>query len=87
MLIKHDGKYYQDGTRITAAEYAAILEEIRIEAAWVENICAGTAAIEDVPAARREEIQQRVTERRLQEEDDPELADAEALSIIVGGAL
>lgn len=85
MLIEHNGNYYQDGTQITAAEYAAALEEIKVKAAWVDKICTGSAVIEDVPEEWQEEIRGRAAERQA-EDTDPDLTDAEALAIILGGA-
>lgn len=85
MLIEHNRNYYQDGTLITAAEYAAALEEIKAKAAWVDKICTGTAVIEDVPEEWQEEIRGRAAERQA-EDADPDLTDAEALAIIMGGA-
>lgn len=85
MLIEHNRNYYQDGTQITAAEYAAALEEIKAKAAWVDKVCTGSAAIEDVPEAWQEEIRGRAAERQA-EDTDPDLTDAEALAIILGGA-
>ena len=84
MLIERNKNYYKDGTWITAAEYAAALEEIKAKAAGVDTICAGTTTIEDVPSEWREEIQRRVTERQSAA-DDPELTAEEALDIILGG--
>lgn len=85
MLIEHNRNYYQDGTKITAAEYAAALEEIKAKAAWVDKVCTGAAVIEDVPEEWQEEIRGRAAERQA-EDTDPELTDAEALAIILGGA-
>lgn len=85
MLIAHNRKHYQDGTQITASEYAAALEEIKAKAAWVDKICTGSAAIEDVPEEWQEEIRGRASERQS-EDTDPDLTDAEALAIILGGA-
>ena len=85
MLIERNGNYYQDGTQITAAEYAAALAEIKAKAAWVDKICTGTAVIEDVPEEWQEEIRGRAAERQA-EDTDPDLTDAEALAIILGGA-
>ena len=85
MLIEHNGNYYQDGTQITAAEYAAALEESKAKAAWVDKVCTGSAVIEEVPEEWREEIRVRAAERQA-EDTDPDLTDAEALAIILGGA-
>ena len=79
--------YYRDGTEITAEEYAAAVEAIQTKAAWINNICNGTAKIVDAPVDWQTEIQQRVAERQAQAEDDPELTAEEALSIIVGGTV
>ena len=85
MLIERNGNYYQDGTQITAAEYAAALAEIKAKAAWVCKICTGSAAIEDVPEDWRTEISKRVADRQTQADDDPDLTAEEALDIILGG--
>ena len=85
MLIEHNRNYYKDGTQITAAEYAAALAEIKAKATWVYKICTGSATIEDVPKEWQEEIMGRATERQA-ENTDPDLTDAEALAIILGGA-
>ena len=85
MLIERNGNYYQDGTQITAAEYAAALAEIKAKAAWVYKICTGSAAIEDVPEEWQEEIRGRAAERQA-EDTDPDLTAEEALDIILGGA-
>lgn len=79
-------KFYCDGTEITPEEYARILEEIKRKASYVDKICAGTASIEDVPPAWRDEVQRRVTERQNIDED-PDLTSDEALDIIVGGVI
>lgn len=84
MLIEHNRNYYQDGTQITAAEYATALAEIKAKAAWVDKICTGSAAIEDVPEEWREEIRGRVADCQA-EDTDPELTSEEALDIILGG--
>ena len=84
MLIERNGNYYQDGTQITAAEYAAALEEIKAKAAWVDKICTGSASSEDVPEEWREEIRGRAAEHQA-EDTDPALTAEEALDIIVGG--
>ena len=83
MLIYHNKNYYQDGTQITAAEYAAALAEIKAKAAWVDKICTGSAAIEDVPEEWQEEIRGRAAE--CQADDDHDLTAEEALEIILGG--
>lgn len=84
MLIKHNGNYYQDGIQITAAEYAAALDEIKAKAAWVDKICAGSSAIGDAPEAWQAEIQDRVAQRQAAD-TDPELTADEALDILLGG--
>ena len=87
MLSKNliSGKCYRDGAEITAEEYSAALEEIKAKAAWVDKICTGSAVIEDVPEEWQEEIRGRAAERQA-EDTDPDLTDAEALAIILGGA-
>lgn len=84
MLIAHNRNHYQDGTQITAAEYAAALAEIKAKVAWVYKICTGSDAIEDVPEEWQEEIRGRAAERQA-EYTDPALTAEEALDIILGG--
>ena len=84
MLIEHNRNYYQDGTQITAAEYAAALEEIKAKAAWVDKVCTGSAVIEDAPEEWQEEIRGRAAERQA-EDTDPDLTAEEALDIILEG--
>lgn len=64
------------GTEITAAEYNALLAEIREKAALVDKLYSGEIAIDAVPAAWQEEIQRRVDQRRAWEAEDAEDAEA-----------
>ena len=88
MLSKNliSGKCYRDGAEITALEYADALANAKGKAAWVNGICNGTATIDDAPEDWRTEISQCVAARQAQADDDPDLTDAEALAIILGGA-
>ena len=88
MLSKNliSGKCYRDGAEITALEYADALANAKEKAAWVNGICNGTATIDDAPEDWRTEISQCVEARQAQADDDPDLTDAEALAIILGGA-
>ena len=87
MLSKNltSGKCYRDGVEITALEYANALAEAKDKAAWVNDICNGTATIIDAPIEWRSEISQRVADRQTQEDDDPDLTAEESLDIILGG--
>lgn len=87
MLSKNliSGKCYRDGVEITALEYADALANAKAKASLVDNICNGTATIEDAPTEWRSEIVQRVADRQTQADDDPDLTAEEALDIILGG--
>ena len=75
------------GTKITEAEYNALLTEIREKAALVEQLYIGEITIADVPESWREEIQRRVDERIAAEgaAEEQDLSAEEALNIILGG--
>lgn len=77
-------KHYRDGVEITSEDYASALEEIKAKAAFVDKLCRGEIAVDDVPAGWREEIQRRAAERQSGE-TDPDLTAEEALDIILGG--
>ena len=87
MLSKNliSGKCYRDGVEITDLEYADALANAKEKAAWVNGICNGTATIDDAPEDWRTEISQRVSDRQIQADYDPELTSEEALDIILGG--
>lgn len=87
MLSKNliSGKCYRDGVEITALEYADALANAKAKAGLVDNICNGTATIEDAPTEWRSEIVQRVADRQAQADDDPDLTAEEALDVILGG--
>ena len=73
------------GTEITEAEYNALLFEIWEKADLVNQLYKGEITVDVVPAEWRDEIQQRVDERLIDIDDDPELTAEEALNVIVGG--
>lgn len=79
------GKCYHDGMEITRAEYAALFEESRTKAAYVDDLYAGRIAIGDVPTHWQEEILRRVDERRQTAQEEEDLSAEEALDIILGG--
>lgn len=75
------------GTKITEAEYNALLSEIREKADLVDKLYSGEITIADVPEAWREEIQRRVDERIAAEgaAAEQDISAEEALDIILGG--
>lgn len=87
MLSKNlmSGKCYRDGVEITAEEYSAAFEEIKAKTDLANQLYKGEITIDAVPAEWREEIQQRVDERLIDIDDDPDLSAEEALDIILGG--
>ena len=87
MLSKNliSGKFYRDGAEITAEEYSAAFEEIKAKTDLANQLYKGEITIDAVPAEWREEIQQRVDERLIDIDDDPDLTAGEALDIILGG--
>lgn len=87
MLSKNlmSGKCYRDGAEITSEEYSAAFEEIKAKTALVNQLYSGEITIDAVPDEWREEIQQRVDERLIDIDDDPDLSAEEALDIILGG--
>ena len=87
MLSKNliSGKCYRDGAEITAEEYSSALEEIKTKTELANQLYNGEITIDAVPAEWQEEIQQRVNERLIEIDDDPDLSAEEALDIILGG--
>ena len=73
------------GTEITREEYLSALDTIRAKADWVNRVFQGAAQLSDVPPEWQEEVERRVAERAARV-DDPELTEAEALEILLGGA-
>ena len=76
------------GTEITAAEYNALLSEIREKAALVEQLYSGEITIDEVPVEWQEEIQRRVDERIAAEGSagEQDISAEETLNILLGGA-
>ena len=87
MLSKNliSGKCYRDGVEIAAEEYSAAFEEIKAKTNLANQLYKGEITIDAVPAEWQEEIQQRVNERLIEIDDDPDLSAEEALDIILGG--
>lgn len=87
MLSKNliSGKCYRDGAEITAEEYSAALEEIKTKTELANQLYKGEITIDAVPAEWQKEIQQRVNELLIENDDDPDLSAEEALDIILGG--
>lgn len=74
------------GEDITEDEYNSMLSDIHRKCEYVDAVYADPDAISTVPEEWREEILQRVEERKEQDElAKNELTDSEALSIITGG--
>ena len=84
MISESNGQYWHDEQEITAEEYGSLLTAIKAKAKLVEDICAGTATLDDCPEEWREEIAARVEER--QNEPQPEPDASEILDILTGGA-
>ena len=77
MLIKHNGKYYRDKTEITAEKYNEILTLLRNR----------PTAPEGYGYRLTESLEWEMYELpAVEEEEDPELSDSEAIAIITGGA-
>ena len=76
------------GTKITEAEYNALLAEIREKAALVDKLYSGEITIDAVPVDWQEEIQRRVDERIAAEgtAEEQDIPAEEALNILLGGA-
>lgn len=82
------------GTKITEAEYNALLTEIREKAIFVNQLYNGEITIDSIPAEWQEEIQRRVDERKawseVEDTEPPEEAvvqeKAKAYDILVGAA-
>ena len=76
------------GTKITEAEYNAILAEIREKAALVDKLYSGEITIDAVPVDWQEEIQHRVDERIAAEgiAEEQDISAEEVLDILLGGA-
>lgn len=74
------------GTKITEAEYNALLTEIREKAALVDKLYSGEITIADVPEELREEIQRRVDERIAADGEaaQQEISGDELLTMIEG---
>ena len=51
------------GEEITKEEYDALLTEVRVKTALVNNLYSGNITIEDIPTEWQEEIQRRVDDR------------------------
>ena len=64
------------GTEITEAEYNALLSMIREKADLVDKLYNGEITISEVPEDWQEEIQRRVDERRVWEEENADEAEA-----------
>ena len=84
MIRESNGQYWHDEQEITAEEYGLLLSEIKAKAQLVDDICAGTATLDDCPEEWREEIAARVEAR--QNEPEPEPDASEILDILTGGA-
>lgn len=78
-------KFYRDGIEITEAEYNSLVSEIREKAVLVNQLINGEITIDAIHVAWQDEIQQRVNERLIDIDDDPDLTAEEALDIILGG--
>ena len=90
MLSKNliSGKFYRDGVEITAEEYSAAFEEIKVKADLANQLYKGEITVDAVPAEWRDEIQRRVDERIAAEgsAEEQDISAEEALNILLGGA-
>lgn len=89
MLSKNlmSGKCYRDGVEITAEEYSAAFEEIKVKTDLANQLYKGEITIDAVPTEWREEIQRCVDERIAAEDAaaEQDIPAEEALGIILGG--
>lgn len=85
MLKAVNGRYWHDGAEIGKDEYDALVAIVMEKNAWVGKVYSGAASIDEVPAEWREEIAERVKQRREEDEQPKDLEPDEALEIILGG--
>lgn len=74
------------GEEVSKSEYDTFVSEIKEKANLVQKLCQGIITIDLVTPEWRDEIQRRADERKRME-SDPELSEAEALDILLGGAV
>ena len=87
MLRTVNGRYWHDDEEIGKDEYDALVAIVMEKNAWTSRVYSGAASIDEVPAEWREEIAERVKQRREEDEQPKELGPDEALEIILGGAV
>lgn len=87
MLRFVNGRYFDGENEITKETYDALRAVIFEKKRWVNEVYSGEATLVDVPEEWREEIAERVEQRREEEAQPEELMDDEALEIILGGAV
>lgn len=87
MLRKVNGRYWHDDAEIGKDEYDALVAIVMEKNAWVGKVYSGAASIEEVPTEWREEIAERVEQRREEDAQPKELGPDEAMEIILGGAV
>lgn len=87
MLRFVNGHYYDSENEITKEEYDVLRTVIFEKKRWVNAVCSGEALLDDVPEEWREEIAERVEQRREEEIQPEEISMDEALEIILGGAV
>ena len=82
MIQESNGKYWHNGVEITESDYLTLLSEIKDKASLVNDICNEIITIDDVPIEWRSEIEQRVQDRKSEEESELDAIDA--LEILLG---
>lgn len=85
MLKAVNGRYWHDDAEIGKDEYDALVAIVMEKNAWTSRVYSGAASIDEVPAEWREEIAERVKQRREEDAQPKELEPDEALDIILGG--
>lgn len=87
MLRAVNGHYYDDENEISQEEYELLRAAVFEKRRWVNTVFSGEASLDDVPEEWREEIAERVEQRRAEQELPEEISMEEALEIILGGAV
>ena len=85
MLKAVNGRYWHDDVEIGKDEYDALVAAVMEKNAWTSRVYSGAASIDEVPTEWREEIAERVKQRREEDEQPKDLEPDEALEIILGG--
>ena len=85
MLKAVNGRYWHDDAEIGKNEYDALVAAVMEKNAWTSRVYSGAASIDEVPAEWREEIAERVKQRREEDKQPKDLEPDEALEIILGG--